>query len=371
MKAPRSILVVVTRRIGDVLLATPVIRSLRRHWPDAAIDVLVFGGTEGVLAGNPDIRQVLTIAERPTAGTHLRLAMRLWRRYELSISLVPSDRPTLYAWLAGRLSCGLVVDTPKHRWKKWLLDRCRPYNNADTHTVNVYLRTLELLDVESLPQVIAGGSANDAARAQQKLHEAGVHGAFAVMHPSPKFPYKSWTLDGWRETGRWLAAQGLHVVLTGGPDPDERARVATIAQALPGAIDLSGQLSLAETAGVLAQCSLYIGPDTAITHLAAALDVPVVTLFGPSDPVKWGPWPAQPSGRDNPWLRHGSQRAGKIFLLQGGGLCVPCLHEGCARHINSLSDCLQQLPAARVIAAAAALLKEYPATRIDSPPPPQ
>ncbi|MEI7681186.1 MAG: LPS core biosynthesis protein, partial [Betaproteobacteria bacterium] len=62
MKAPRSILVVVTRRIGDVLLATPVIRSLRRHGPDAAIDVRVFGGTEGVLAGNPDIRQVLTIA---------------------------------------------------------------------------------------------------------------------------------------------------------------------------------------------------------------------------------------------------------------------------------------------------------------------
>ena len=60
MKAPRRILVVVTRRIGDVLLATPVIRSLRRHWPEAAIDMLVFRGTEGVLAGNPDIRRVLT-----------------------------------------------------------------------------------------------------------------------------------------------------------------------------------------------------------------------------------------------------------------------------------------------------------------------
>ena len=360
MKAPRSILVVVTRRIGDVLLATPVIRSLRRHWPEAAIDVLVFRGTEGVLAGNPDIRQVLTIAERPGAGTHLQLAMRLWRRYELSISLVPSDRPTLYAWLAGRTSCGLVVDAPKHRWKRWLLDRCAPYDNAGRHTVDVYLRTLALLGVAGVPQVIACGSAEDTARAQHKLRAAGVHGAYVVMHPSPKFAYKSWTLTGWCETGRWLAAQGLQVVLTGGPDHDERACVAAIAQALPGAIDLSGELTLAETAGVLARCRLYIGPDTAITHLAAALDLPVVTLFGPSDPVKWGPWPVQTDKRDTPWRRHGSQRIGRIFLLQGGGLCVPCLHEGCARHINSLSDCLQQLPAARVIAAAATLLQEYP-----------
>ena len=56
MKTPRRILVVVTRRIGDVLLATPVIRSLRRHWPEAAIDVLVFRGTEGVLADRKSTR---------------------------------------------------------------------------------------------------------------------------------------------------------------------------------------------------------------------------------------------------------------------------------------------------------------------------
>ena len=59
---PRSILVVVTRRIGDVLLATPVIHSLHRAWPDAKIDALVFTGTEGVLAANPDLRRKLSAA---------------------------------------------------------------------------------------------------------------------------------------------------------------------------------------------------------------------------------------------------------------------------------------------------------------------
>ena len=365
--APRSILVVVTRRIGDVLLATPVVRSLRRHWPDAAIDMLVFSGTGGVLAGNPDVRRVVNIAARPTTGEHLQLAARLWRRYDLSISLVPSDRPTLYAWLAGRLSCGLVVDTPKHRWKRWLLDRWVPYDNANTHTVNLYLRTLDLLGVETTPQVVTGWTSDDAAQVRNTLTNAGISGEFAVMHPSPKFAYKTWTHEGWRETGRWLAARGLQLVMTGGPDAEERACVAAIAQALPGAVDLSGKLTLAETACVLAQARLYLGPDTAVTHLAAALGTPVVALFGPTDPVKWGPWPAGYAGRHNPWRRHGSQRAGKIILLQGDGMCVPCMHEGCERRIDSVSDCLQQLPPARVIAAAAALLKEpvIPATALN------
>ncbi len=364
---PRSILVVVTRRIGDVLLATPVIRSLRRQWPDAVIDALVFTGTDGVVAANPDLRSVLTIAERPTTGAHLALAARLLRRYDLAVSLTPSDRPTLYAWLAGRTSIGLVVDSAKHRWKQWLLDRWVSYDNADTHTVNLYLRTLEALNVEVTRELVATWSQQDAANVSAALKDAGISGEFVVMHPSPKFAYKMWTYDGWRDTGLWLAAQGFRVVLTGGPDADERATVAAIAQSLPGAANLAGKLTLAETACVVSQARLYVGPDTAVTHLAAALGAPVVALFGPTDPLKWGPWPAGFAGGNNPWRRYGSQRAGKIALLQGGGMCVPCLLEGCDRRTDSFSDCLQQLPASRVIAAADALLKEHvmPPTRIN------
>lgn len=359
--APRSILVVVTRRIGDVLLATPVIRSLKRAWPDAVIDALVFDGTDGVLAANPDLRTVLTVAARPARGAHGRLARRLWRRYDLALSLIPGDRPTLYAWLAGRRSAGLVIDAPDQRWKRWLLDHAVNHDSAHTHTLELYLRVLAPLRVAPQRAVVAAWRDTDAARVDALLAGAGVDGAFAVLHPSPMFPYKAWSAAGWRALGAWLAARGLRVVLTGGPAADERAAVAALAHALPAAVDLAGRCSLPEIACLLARARLYVGPDTAITHLAAALDVPTVALFGPSDPVKWGPWPAQHAAAGNPWTRYApTQHAGNVTLLQGRAACAPCLLEGCERRLDSLSDCLQQLPAARVIAAAQQRLAATP-----------
>ena len=108
MKSRKKILVIVTRRIGDVLLTTPLIHSLRCAWPAAKIDVLVFSGTEGILANNPDINDVITVAQRPTLTEHLRLMRRLWRSYDIALSTMSSDRPTLYARIAGKYSVGEV-----------------------------------------------------------------------------------------------------------------------------------------------------------------------------------------------------------------------------------------------------------------------
>lgn len=354
---PSSILVVVTRRIGDVLLATPVIRSLRRKWADAAIDVLVFAGTEEILAGNPDIRRVIKIAERPTFQHHLDLARRLWRTYDIALSLIPGDRPVIYAWLAGRRRIGLVIASPKHYWKRWLMDQWVPFENAESHTIQTYLRVLSALGVAPSYEVVAGWTDHDVISANAKLNDAAITGEFVVMHPSPKFAYKTWTIAGWRDVGNWLMAAGYRLMLTGGPEATERDYVASIAASLPGAVDFAGKLSLAEIGYVLSRARLYIGPDTAVTHLAVAVHTPVVALFGPTDPVKWGPWPAAHRDGTNVWQRIGSKRAGNVSLIQGTGGCVPCMEEGCQRHIDSLSDCLQQLPASRVIEAAGEMLQ--------------
>src|SRR5262245_19864577 len=113
---PRSVLLVVTRRIGDVLLATPLIRSLKAAWPPTAVDALVFAGTEGVLAANSDLRSILTVPERPGLLSHLRFMLRIARRYDVALSLLNSSRPTLYALAAGRRSIGLQAPDGTGAW---------------------------------------------------------------------------------------------------------------------------------------------------------------------------------------------------------------------------------------------------------------
>jgi heptosyltransferase-3 len=102
------ILVITLRRLGDVLLTTPLIRSIRRGFPDAKLDVMVFRGSEGILDGNPDISDVITMSERPLVGESLSLIWRLWRRYDLVVSTQAGDRPTFFALVTGRRRVGLV-----------------------------------------------------------------------------------------------------------------------------------------------------------------------------------------------------------------------------------------------------------------------
>lgn len=360
MIPPRRVLVVVTRRIGDVLLATPLIRSLQRAWPQARIDALVFAGTEGVLAANPDIRCVITIAERPSLWRHFALLAKIARRYDIALSLVPSDRPTLYAAIAGRWRAGLVVNTPKHRWKKWLFNRWVAFDNLNVHTVLMNLKLAELLDVPPCHEVVAAWHAADESHVNALLAAFGNNRPFAVLHLYPKFNYKMWRDEAWRDCARWLAGRGLALVLTGSTDALERAFVERLAAAMPGAINLAGQLTLAQAACVIARARLYVGPDTALTHMAAAQGIPTIAFYGPTDPVKWGPWPRHYAGPENPWRRVGSQTRGNVQLIQGARACAPCLKEGCDRHVASYSDCLLELPASRVIAAAESLLGGNP-----------
>jgi len=358
---PKRVLVIVTRRIGDVLLATPVVRSVKRAWPDAEIDVLAFAGTEGFVTGNGDVRRVLTVPERPRLLNHLRFALTIARRYDLALSLVPGDRPTLYAFIAGKRRAGLLLASRKHRWKRALLNAWVPFDDANTHTVLMHLALLKAIGVAPVREVVVAWTPADARTADALL--APLAGApYAVLHPYPKFRYKMWHESGWRELARWLYERGFKVVVTGGPDAAEREYVSRVTAAMPEALDLAGRLTLGALACVLSRAALYVGPDTAVTHAAAALGVPTAALFGPTDPVKWGPWPAGYTSASNPWRRHGDQSVERVRLVQGRARCVPCLGEGCEKHVESTSDCLMHLSPQIVIAA----LRDLTATSSDA-----
>jgi heptosyltransferase III len=161
----------------------------------------------------------------------------------------------------------------------------------------------------------------------------------------------------------WLRNQGYGVVLSGGAQATCHLDVAAITHGTgPEVVDLVGRMSLAELAAVLGRAALYVGPDTGVSHIAAATGTPMVVLFGPSNPVSWGPWPASWRRQESPWTLRGSRQVGNVFLLQGPGPCVPCQQEGCERHQQSRSDCLSLLSGQTVIDAAARMLALNEAT---------
>jgi heptosyltransferase-3 len=353
--AKPRILVVALRRLGDVLLSTPLIRSLKRAWPEGAIDVLVFRGTEGILAGNPDIADVITMPERPSGGESLALLRRMWRGYDLALSTQSGDRPTLFAWAAGRRSVGFVDAEGMAARVKWFVLHFPVAVASGAHRVHDVLRLVEAIGIAPVAEVIAPSGETRPGIVPNR--------PYAVIHAAPMFRYKRWTVEGWQVLAAGLDARGLAVLATGGPD--DRAYLDEVWKGQPEVRRIEGTLAWPELSALFAGARVYVGPDTSVTHLAAATGTPTVALYGPTDPGLWGPWPV--SGLDQPWEAAGTvQRRGNVWLVQNPPSCpwsiLPCQQEGCLRRIDSYSQCLDELTVSQVLSAVdAALAAPHPA----------
>lgn len=350
MKLPRKILVIVTRRLGDVLLSTPLIRTIRESWPDAAIDILVFKGTEGIISGNPDIGKIITVEENFRAWPHFIFLLGLVRKYDIAFSTMHNDRPVFYAWLAGKHSVGFVPGKGlKHFWKRLLLSRWTYSDNLNTHTVLKNLQLAKLLNLPLRYNVMASWREADERRVASLIEFDMASEKFAVVHMQPRYAYKEWSKQGWIDLARWFYDRHINVVFTGINAEKETKGMDEIFRALPEYVhNMIGRLNLNETGYLLSRASVYVGPDTVITHMAAALGIPTVTLYGPTNPVVWGPWPKDYSSDENPFIKKGSQKVRNVFLVQGEGDCVPCHQEGCDRHLESYSKCLQNIPSEKL-----------------------
>jgi lipopolysaccharide heptosyltransferase III len=339
LPAKPRILVVTLRRLGDVLLATPLIRSLKRAWPDGIIDVLVFDGTAGIVEGNPDIDKIIAMPARPGPTDALVLMTALFKRYDLAVSTQPGDRPTFFTVLAGRRHAGIVdpgASVAGRAVKGFILHRSTPAA-TDIHRMEQVLRIADMLGIPRVPEVVCPAPA--------PLPFAPGN-SYAVIHAAPMFRYKQWTPEGWRALAAGLDERCIDVVAIGGPDPAEREYLDRVWR---GTVAVH-QLSWAQNVALLQKARLYVGPDTSVSHLAAATGCSTVALFGPTDPRLWAPWPA--SGCDAPWQASATvQNRGNVWLVQNPLPCLPCQLEGCERNVSSVSVCLEELPAAQVFAA--------------------
>ena len=346
-----KILVICTRRVGDVFLATSVIHALRLRYPNAQLDVLVFCGTEAGVLSNPEIDNVILIPERSGVIGHLRLIVQHYRKYDIAISLLPGDRPVLYAWLMGKKRYGTLTTNKKYFWKKWALNKWVEFDGARRHTLVMYHNIVaDLVDGSKIAPQISKHLMQE--QTQIALFKHWVYkNRYVVMHLTPKFKYKEWPLSKWKSLIEACLERDLGIVLTGMFDEQSLDGLKALYADEPRVLNLLNQTSINELVKIIHSADCYIGTDTAVTHMAAATGTPTVAIFGPSSPLVWGPWPKDYSGRASAWRQTGSQTVANVTLIQGLGSCVPCLQEGCSQHIGSVSDCLVGLESTRVLQA--------------------
>jgi heptosyltransferase-3 len=351
----RRALVIKLRHHGDVLLTTPVLSTLKRIAPQCEIDALVYADTAPMLDGHPALAQLHSIDRNWKKQGAMSQAMAEWhllsnlraRHYDLVIHLSVHTRGAwLVRLLRPRWSVGPSRPDAGAWWHRSFSQRYAAQSHADQHTVDTNLDSLRALGIEPVVgdkrvTLVPGREAEQ--RIESLLNAAGiVAGRFIHIHPASRWLFKCWTAQRVAALCDALAAKGLPVILTSAPDAKEMALVKEIrAIASAPTLDLSGQLNLKQLAALSARARLFVGVDSAPMHIAAAMDIPTVGIFGPSGDREWGPW-------DNAGLR----RHRVVASMQHE--CRPCGRAGC--NDSKISECLTSLPVDQVLAACEELL---------------
>ena len=331
-----------------MLLTTPLIHAARERWPEATIDVLGFGGTLGMLRGNPDVAALIEVPAGSGWWASRRLIARLWRRYDLALIAQYSDRAHLYGFAAARRRAGQVTDDAQ----VGLEAGAARAPGADEQ------RPVALGDPEAAPARALGRAArrapgragrDAAAGGDRRRAEAAVRGAAGACRGRLQARGRSRTGAC---SSRRCSSAACRSFSPARRRPATRRWSSRCASGFDAdrVVDGAGRLDLNQVATLLRGAALYVGGDTSITHLAAACEIPVVALYGPINPRYFGPWPPSPT-LEVPYVAHALvQRAGSVSVLQGTPACVPCDRAGCEDRNDSASVCLQTMAPARVVA---------------------
>ena len=294
----RKILVIKMRFHGDMLLTTPVISTLKRHYPEAKVDVLLYQDTIPILSENPAINALYGIknkkaktAEKITNFVSLIRVLRA-NQYDLVINMADQ-------WMAAVLV--RLLNAPMSISQDYQHRQSAFWRNSFTHLApltgsNVVESNLSVLAPLGLDSHVAETtmSYNPVCwqRVRAELDKAGVGERYVVIQPTARQIFKCWENEKFSRVIDALHDRGIEEVLTSGPGADDLACVNAIAQGCqqPPVTALAGKVSFPELGALIDHAALFIGVDSAPGHIAAAVKTPLIALFGATDHIFWRPW---------------------------------------------------------------------------------
>ena len=332
----RKVLVVMPTWVGDAVMATPLLEALGRSVaPGGRVDLLIKRPLRGLMDGAPWLGQVI---EWNKSDGMWSLAQRLRsERYDMGVLTPNSFRPALLLWLAGvgrrtgyaRNARGLLLS------RRLPFPKQRPFRMVDFY--GALGGRLGLSDTRGPMRLYVEPAAR--AKADALFARSGIdHDARVVaLNPGAKYgSSKLWPASHFAQVGDALAKQaGTRVVVLAGPGEDALARDIISQMRHPATTFPSEQVDLATLKAVVSRLDLMVSNDTGPRHIAAALGVATVTIFGPTHRA---------------WGDSGFARSAELSLDVE---CGPCMQRTCPLGHHK---CMRDLQPADVIAAAERLL---------------
>jgi heptosyltransferase-1 len=329
--SPHRILIIKPSAIGDVVHALPILNLVRKKWPAAKIAWLVTPACAGLLEGHPQLDEVIlfdrkrlgALWRRPWLWFALRRFTRSLRdrKFDLVIDLQGLFRS---GWLAKKTRAPVRVGFANARELAWIFYTHRvSIDTMEQHAVSRYLKVARFIGCDDNPVEFVFATteedreyAKGLVRADKNVYPT----EYAVLLPGTNWLTKRWPIQRFAGLVNPLRERGLACVVAGGPD------VVAMAREIPGTIDVTGKTSLRQLTALLEGAALVVANDSGPMHIAAALGRPLVTPFGPTNPVRTGPY----------------GRMDSVIRLDIS--CSPCYSRSCSHR-----SCLQFLDVAPVL----------------------
>jgi len=355
----KRILLIKLSAVGDVVHTIPVLNKLRRRYPGAQLDWLVTPAIAELLLHNPAINNVIEF-EREAWSTpwriapfasYARLAAKLRRAaYDLVIDMhgqfrtavltratgaparIGFDRPRAEVWNASPRK--FPHEARRHAWQgaregSWLAYTHHiPVPTLDLHAVDRYLNLGPILGLDKGPADFSFPIPQSAvSRVDSLLRQQGLDRAdLVIMAPGTVWETKQWGTEKFAKVAQHFLSQGFAVVVIG--SQRERGVCKKVADLAPGVIDLAGMTTLSELAALLRRSALSITNDSGPMHMAVALNRPLISIFGPTDPVWIGPY-----GRPHAAL-HADLPCSPCYLRQ----LADCRHDhACMKNVSPVA----------------------------------
>lgn len=326
-----NILIVRLRLIGDVVFTTPLIRALRRHFPDARLTYLVEPAAAPVLGNNPHLDNLVVVPRRDGVARlwdDLQMARSLRRAgYDIALDLHGGPRSAWLTW-ASRAPMRIGYTIPGRTWM-YTHPVTRAPDLTPRHSVQNQWDLLAPLGIgagdpirDPLEMPV---DANADGRLARRLRDGGLDASdpLIVIHVSAGNPFRRWPEEAFEALVVSLVQRDSRrrVLLTSGPSDAEAAhRIANAARSRlkehAAAVPAIGDFDLGELRALIGRAAVYIGGDSGPLHIAAATTTPIVALLGPTLAERSMPW------RDSRWFAES--------VDMGALPCRPCHQRVCA-----------------------------------------